>query len=54
MSDSTGYLMPVDTETLALWLKVGLLRPVRRSEDGTVTEYELTHAGRVFASRITY
>ncbi len=30
-----------------LLLKCGLVRPVRRTENGRVTEYELTHAGRI-------
>lgn len=30
------------------FVQLGLLRAVRRTADGRITEYELTHAGRVF------
>jgi hypothetical protein len=33
-------------ETLAILLSAGLLEAVRRTADGTVTEYRLTAAGR--------
>ena len=43
--------MSEPTLDLDLLLKAGLIRPVRRTECGKVTEYELTHAGRVLLGR---
>jgi DNA-binding MarR family transcriptional regulator len=37
---------------LQAMIMAGLVRPVRRTADGRITEYELTHAGRVLAERL--
>lgn len=41
----------ITKEELQLMLAAGLLRPTRRTADGRVTEYELTHEGRIFLAR---
>lgn len=37
--------------SLEVLATAGLVRPVRRTADGQVTEYELTHDGRVLLGR---
>ena len=36
---------------LQMLLRLNLAVPVRRTQNGAVTEYALTHAGRVFLAR---
>jgi hypothetical protein len=40
-----------DVPKLAEFEKLGLVRALRRTADGAVTEYELTHLGRVLLER---
>ena len=37
---------PMQPRELELLIALGMVRPVRRTNDGQVTEYELTHVGR--------
>jgi hypothetical protein len=41
----------VSPADVAALLAAGLIRPVRRTADGRVTEYALTHAGRTLGTR---
>lgn len=44
-------MQAITKEELQLMLAAGLLRASRRTADGRVTEYTLTHAGRLFVQR---